>query len=78
MDKKNAEVRKELRELGSVKDLHDLIEMALLSEDEQKIIWMHYKEHKPMSFIANDLGMSDATVSRKHARALMKLGKVFI
>lgn len=78
MDKENAETRKKLKDIGSIRDLEDLLEQSMLSEEEKNIIWMHYKEQKPLSCIADELGVSDATMFRKHAKALKKIGKLFL
>ena len=53
------------------------IEQTMLSEEEKKILWLHYKEQKTMAFIADELGMSEITVKKKHSKMLMKIGKMF-
>lgn len=50
---------------------------TMLSEEEKKILWLHYKEQKTMAFIADELGMSEVTVKKKHSKMLMKIGKMF-
>lgn len=52
-------------------------EQTMLSEEEKKILWLHYKEQKTMAFIADELGMSEITVKKKHSKMLMKIGKMF-
>jgi hypothetical protein len=52
-------------------------EQTMLSEEEKKILWLHYKEQKTMAFIADELGMSEVTVKKKHSKMLMKIGKMF-
>lgn len=44
MDKKNAETRTKLKDISSVKEFGDLMEQTMLSDEEKKILWMHYKE----------------------------------
>lgn len=77
MDRENAKTRKRLKQISSVKDFQILIEQTMLSEEEKKILWMHYKEQKTMSYIADELGMSEITVKKKHRKMLMKIGKMF-
>lgn len=77
MDKHNAKTRKKLKQISSVKDFESLIEQTMLSEEEKKILWLHYKEQKTMAFIADELGMSEITVKKKHSKMLMKIGKMF-
>lgn len=54
-----------------------MTEQTMLSEEEKKILWLHYKEQKTMAFIADELGMSEITVKKKHSKMLMKIGKMF-
>lgn len=77
MDKHNAKTRKKLKQISSVKDFESLIEQTMLSEEEKKILWLRYKEQKTMAFIADELGMSEITVKKKHSKMLMKIGKMF-
>ena len=65
MDKRNAKTRKKLKQISSVKDFESFIEQTMLSEEEKKILWLHYKEQKTMAFIADELGMSEITVKKK-------------
>lgn len=76
MDKHNAKTRKKLKQISSVKDFESLMEQTMLSEEEKKILWLHYKEQKTMAFIADELGMSEITVKKKHRKMLMKIGKM--
>lgn len=76
MDKKRAETRNKLKEITVVKDFEDVLSRIMLSEEEKRIMWLHYKEKKPMSYIADMLGMSEITVKKKHSKILMKVGKV--
>lgn len=77
MDKENARTRKKLKQIGSVKDFESLMEQTMLSDEEKKILWLHYKEQKTMAYIADELGMSEITVKKKHSKMLMKIGKMF-
>ena len=76
MDKKNAEIRKELKQISSVRDFESLIEQTMLSKEEKQILWLHYKEQKTLSCIADELGMSEISVKKKHKKILMKIGKM--
>lgn len=77
MNKENAKTRKKLKQIHSVKDFENLIEQTMLSEEEKKIIRMHYKEQQTLGFIADTLGMSEITIKKKHKKILLKLGKMF-
>lgn len=77
MDRGNAKTRKKLKQISSVRDFESLIEQVMLSEEEKKILWLHYKEQKTMSYIADELGLSEISVKKKHRKMLMKIGKMF-
>ena len=44
MDKENAETRKKLKGISSVDEFRSILERTMLSEEEKKILLMHYKE----------------------------------
>ena len=76
MDKKNAETRTKLKDISSVKEFGDLMEQTMLSEEEKKILWMHYKEKKTLQCIADEIGLSEIAVKKKHRKMLMKIGRM--
>lgn len=59
MDKHNAKTRKKLKQISSVKDFESLMEQTMLSEEEKKILWLHYKEQKTMAFIGFLIGVAN-------------------
>ena len=69
--------RNKLKDIGSVRDLESLINEVVLSEEEKQILMLHYREQKTLLYIADILGMSEATIKRKHKRLLLKIGKCF-
>lgn len=77
MDKENAETRKKLKGISSVDEFRSILERTMLSDEEKKILLMHYKDKKSLTYIADELGMYEVTVKRKHCKILMKLGSVF-
>lgn len=77
MDKENVETRKKLKGISSVDEFRSILERTMLSEEEKQILILYYKEKKSLAYIADELGMSETTVKRKHRKMLMKLGSVF-
>ena len=77
MDKENAETRKKLKGISSVDEFLSILERTMLSDEEKQILILYYKEKKSLAYIADELGMSETTVKRKHRKMLMKLGSVF-
>ena len=76
MDKKNAETRTKLKDISSVKEFSDFMEQTMLSEEEKKILWLHYKEKKTFLCIADEIGLSEIAVKKKHRKMLMKIGRM--
>lgn len=77
MDRENAETRKKLKGISSVDEFRSILERTMLSDEEKQILILYYKEKKSSAYIADELGMSETTVKRKHRKMLMKLGSVF-
>lgn len=51
-------------------ELEKLLKAALLSENERRIIIMHYIEHKSLGYIADMLGYSYSAAKENHKNAL--------
>lgn len=77
MDKEKARTRRKIKEISSVKDFNDLLDQVMLSEEERKIMELHYKGQKSLAYIADMLGMSEITVKKKHSKILKKIGNLF-
>lgn len=54
-----------------------VIEEAMLSPRECKIIDLIYVKNKTLGFIADELGYSEGTIRRDHSNAIVKIGYVF-
>lgn len=76
MNKENALTRKKLKQIDSVEDFENMLENLMASEEDKAIIIMHYKEGKPLGYIADMLGMSESTVKNKHRKLLIKIGNI--
>lgn len=77
MDKKTAKARKELKEIETVEDFENVLEQIMLSEEEKKLLRLHYKDNKTLAYIADELGMSEANVKKIHRKLLLKISKLF-
>lgn len=77
MKKENAETRRKLKDITSVRDFDELIERTMLSEEEREIVRLRYKEGKPLSYIADIMGLSESSIKKKHSKILRKIGKMF-
>lgn len=77
MDKEKTATRNKLRQIHSVKDFESLLDQTMLSDEDKTILRLHYKDQKSLSYIADTLGMSEATVKKRHSKILLKVGKMF-
>lgn len=77
MNKDQREVRKRLKGINTVKQFEEMLDSVLISEEERKILNLIYKEQKPFSVVADEIGISERTLTRKHAKLLMKIGSMF-
>lgn len=66
------EMRKRLREISSREEFMQLLDSRVLSDEERRILMMHYLERKPLGYIADELGFSERTVKRYHHNALSR------
>lgn len=66
------EVRNALKSISSREEFNALLDSRVLSDEERKILELHYIKHKPLGYIADELGFSERTVKRYHHNALMR------
>lgn len=78
MDKENAKTRRRLKQIETIEQFENILNKIMLSNEERMILTLHYKEQKSLTYIADELGMSEATVKRKHKKLLMKIGRLFV
>ena len=76
MNKENALTRKKLKQIDSVEDFDRMLNNLMASEEDKKIIEMHYKQGKSLGYIADVLGMSESSVKNKHRKLLIKIGNI--
>lgn len=77
MNQQNLETKHKIQRINSVKDFNTMLDSVILSSEEKQILQMHYIEKKPLSYIGDTLGMSDATIKRKHRKILNRLSSYF-
>ena len=78
VDKERIETKKKLQQICSVEEFKQILDKTMLSEEERQILWLYYKDHKSLTYIADILGMSESAIKRKHKKLLMKIGKLFV
>ena len=77
MNKDKAKTRNKLKQISSVRDFENLINSTMLSDEEKQILMLHYKDKKSLSYIADELGLSEISVKKKHSKILLTIGKMF-
>lgn len=77
MDKNNAKTRNKIKSISDIKDFESLLERAMISEEQKQIMRLIYKENKNISYVADIMNLSERTVSNRHSKALLKIGKLF-
>ena len=77
MNEETKKARNKLKRIVRVDDFNDLLNQTMLNDEERKIMEMIYKENKTMACIADELGMAEVTVKKKHSKILRKMSKMF-
>lgn len=77
MNKERREVRKRLKGISTVKQFEEMLNSILITEEEREILRLIYREQKPFSVVADEIGISERTLTRKHRKLLMKIGSMF-
>lgn len=77
MNKEQREIRKKLKNINTIEQFETMLNSILISEEERKILNLIYKEQKPFPVVADEIGISERTLTRKHAKLLMKIGSMF-
>lgn len=77
MSSKHIEDRRKVKEIPSINTFNDLLEQSTLSEDDKKMLRLHYLEDKDFRYIGDMLGFSESTIKYRHKRAIKKLSALF-
>lgn len=77
MNKEKWKIRKSLRGINSIKEFEELINSAMISDEDRNLLRMHYAEDKSLTYIADELGVSESTIKKRHSKLLLKLGSFF-
>jgi RNA polymerase sigma factor (sigma-70 family) len=73
---KHIETRRKIKDIASVSSFNELIEAATLTDDDKRILKMHYLSGYDFRMIGDALGYSESTIKRRHKKALTKIGKI--
>ncbi len=68
-------IQHKLEDIAEMRTFEDLINSLTISEEDKRIMELHYLEDKSFSFIADTLGYSESWVKKKHLKILKKVSK---
>lgn len=70
------ERKHKVKNIDSKTEFNKILDDAMLSDVERRIIEMIYLEHKDNSYIADTLGLAEVTVRKKHKHAIKKISNL--
>lgn len=76
MPSEHIKTKQKLKEIDKISDFEDLLKISVLTDEEKDILRMIYLKGHNIGFIADTLGSSEATIYKKHIKALKKIKKL--
>lgn len=70
------ETRKKVKDIADISSFENLLNQSTLSNDDKSLLRLHYLQGKDFRYIGDMLGYSEATIKRRHKKALIKLSKL--
>lgn len=70
------ETRNKLKEIVGIKTFSDLLDRCIMSEEDRRIMELHYLQDKDLRYIADLLGYSEGTIKKRHRKVLKKLNQI--
>lgn len=70
------ETRTKLKEIVEIQTFSDLLDRCILSEEDRRIMELHYLQDKDLRYIADLLGYSEGTIKKRHRKVLKKLKQI--
>lgn len=70
------ETRTKLKEIVEIQTFSDLLDRCILSEEDRRIMELHYLQDKDLRYIADLLGYSEGTIKKRHRKILKKLKQI--
>lgn len=68
--------RNKLKGVVEIQTFSDLLDRCILSEEDRKIMELHYLQDKDLRYIADLLGYSEGTIKKRHRKVLKKLNQI--
>ena len=72
---KHIETKRKVKD-AEKSDFLFLLDRVMLSEEEEKMMKLHYMKRKTLAEIADELGYSEVGIAKMHQRILKKISKI--
>lgn len=76
MNEKNKETKRKLMNIETVSKFEKILEDLAVSDEKKEMLRLYYIKRKPLSVIADMLGVSISTVKKWHNGVLSKIGNM--
>ena len=70
---KHIEIKHKIKSINRKSTFNEMLEDSMLNEKEKEMLRLYYLDNKPINFIADELGYSEAGIKKMHKRALKKI-----
>lgn len=68
--------RNKLKEIVEIQTFSDLLDRCILSEEDRRIMELHYLQDRDLRYIGDLLGYSEGTIKKRHRKVLKKLNQI--
>ena len=73
MASKHIETRRKLMAIADINEFLELLDRCILTEDDKKLMKMHYIDGKDFRFIGDSLGFSECWMKERHRKIVSKI-----
>ena len=68
----NVKTRKILKDIATIDTFNEIINAAMLTDEDRFILTEHYLKGKNFAYIADELGYAEITINKRHCKILQK------
>ena len=72
----NVKTRKLLKDIATIDTFNEIINAAMLTDEDRFILTEHYLKGKNFAYIADELGYAEITINKRHCKILQKLSRI--
>lgn len=67
---------KVLKDIATIDTFNEIVNAAMLTDEDKFILREHYLHGKNFAFIADELGYAEITINKRHCKILQKLSRI--